>query len=139
MKIIIDRNSQRPIVTIDTKNSYYPYAIRDAMKLALELDGHSKETINEVFGIYPDVVITEDMLTPKRDNTKENEWARERNKDSILLISVYYSDVCTKRIGFSLCLCTSYNNFIMSCNCTKPMSIIELCLRDRDENGIEND
>ena len=73
MKIIIKRDSQKPIVTIDTKNCYYPYAIRDAMKLALELDGHSKETINEVFGIYPDVVITEDMLTPNRDNTKENE------------------------------------------------------------------
>ena len=27
----------------------------------------------------------------------------------------------------------------MSCNCNKPMTIIELCLRDRDENGIEND
>ena len=27
----------------------------------------------------------------------------------------------------------------MSCNCNKPMSIIELCLRDMDENGIEND
>ena len=25
----------------------------------------------------------------------------------------------------------------MSCN--KPMTIIELCLRDRDQNGIEND
>ena len=73
-------------------------------------------------------------LTPKRD-----EWPRERNKDFILLISVYDSDICIKRTGFSLCLCTSYNNFIMSCNCIKPMNIIELCLRDRDENGIEKD
>jgi len=74
MKIIIERNQserQTPIVTIDTKNCYRPYAIRDAMKLALELDGYTKETINEVFGIYSDVVITEDALTPNRDNTKE--------------------------------------------------------------------
>ena len=74
MKIIIDRNQserQTPIVTIDTKTCHYPYAIRDAIKLALELDGYTKETINEVFGIYPDVVITEDALTPNRDNTKE--------------------------------------------------------------------
>ena len=74
MKIIIERNQserQTPIVTIDTKTCYYPYAIRNALKLALEIDGYSEETINEVFGIYPDVVITEDALTPNRDNTKE--------------------------------------------------------------------
>ena len=76
MKIIIERNQserQTPIVTIDTKTCYYPYAIRNALKLALEIDGYSEETINEVFGIFPDVVITEDALTPNRDNTKENE------------------------------------------------------------------
>lgn len=70
MKIFIDRNQserQTPIVTIDTKTCHYPYAIRDAIKLALELDGYTKETINEVFGIYPDVVITEDALRPNRD------------------------------------------------------------------------
>ena len=76
---------------------------------------------------------------PLTFKTKENEWARERNKDSILLIIVYDSDVCIKCIGFSLCVCTPNNQFVMNCNCNKPMSIIELCLRDRDENGIEND
>lgn len=38
MKIIIDRNNdeqQLPIVTIDTKNCHYPYAIRNAIQLAL--------------------------------------------------------------------------------------------------------
>lgn len=53
MKIIIERNqseSQTPIVTIDTKTCHYPYAIRNAIELALEIDGYSKETINEVFG-----------------------------------------------------------------------------------------
>lgn len=58
MKIIIEREqseSQTPIVTIDTKNCFYPYAIRNAIELALELDGYDKETIKEVFGIMPDV------------------------------------------------------------------------------------
>jgi hypothetical protein len=58
MKIIIERNEeelQTPIVTIDTKTCHYPYAIRDALKLALELDGYDKETINQVFGIMVDV------------------------------------------------------------------------------------
>jgi hypothetical protein len=62
MKIIIERNQterQTPIVTIDTKTCHYPYAIRDAIKLALELDGYHKETINEVFNIRPEVVCKE--------------------------------------------------------------------------------
>jgi len=57
MKIIIERNqneSQSPIVTIDTTTCHYPYDIRGAIELALEIDGHSKETIKEVFGIMPD-------------------------------------------------------------------------------------
>ena len=58
MKIIIERNQserQTPIVTIDTKTCHYPYAIRNAIELALEIDGYTKETINEVFGIMSDV------------------------------------------------------------------------------------
>ena len=54
MKIIIDRNTtdsrQSAVVEIDTKHCHYPYAIRESIELALELDGYSKETINEVFG-----------------------------------------------------------------------------------------
>lgn len=57
MKIIIDRTNeerQTPIVTIDTKSCNYPYAIREALVLALKLDGYTKETIDEVFGRYQD-------------------------------------------------------------------------------------
>jgi hypothetical protein len=57
MKIVIEPNKnerQTPEVIIDTKTCYYPYAIRDAIELALELDGYDKATINEVFGIMPD-------------------------------------------------------------------------------------
>lgn len=59
MKIIINRKdseTQSPIVTIDTKSCHYPYAIREAIQLALELDGYTKETIDEVFHIMPDVI-----------------------------------------------------------------------------------
>jgi hypothetical protein len=53
MKITIDRTNeerQRPIVTIDTKSCKYPSAIREALELALKLDGFTDNTINEVFG-----------------------------------------------------------------------------------------
>jgi len=52
MKITVERNNderQTPIVTIDTKTCHYPYSIRQALILALELDGYTKETIDEVF------------------------------------------------------------------------------------------
>jgi hypothetical protein len=52
MKIIIERNkreSQGANVTLDTEGLIYPYAIREALELALELDGHSKQAIAKVF------------------------------------------------------------------------------------------
>ena len=58
MKIIINRKgeSQTPKVTINTKDCHYPYAIRDAIETALELDGHDEDSIKEIFGIMPDTV-----------------------------------------------------------------------------------
>lgn len=52
MKIIIEINQgegQTPVVTIDAETCLYPPAIRNAIELALEIDGYSKGTINEVF------------------------------------------------------------------------------------------
>jgi hypothetical protein len=53
MKIIIDNNTsdsrQFAIVEIDTKHCNYPYAIREALELALKLDRYSQETISAVF------------------------------------------------------------------------------------------
>jgi hypothetical protein len=52
MKITIDRTNeerQTPIVTIDTKSCKYPNAIREALELALKLDGYTDNTIDEVF------------------------------------------------------------------------------------------
>jgi hypothetical protein len=53
------KNDNTPIVTIDTSTCYYPYVIRDVIKLALKFDGHDEETINEVFGIMPSVCCDE--------------------------------------------------------------------------------
>jgi len=58
MKLIIERNEkehQGANVTIDTKELIYPYAIREALELALELDGHSEQAIAEVFYRRPNV------------------------------------------------------------------------------------
>jgi hypothetical protein len=52
MIITINRTNeerQTAIVTIDTKSCNYPYAIREAIELALKLDGYSNNTIDEVF------------------------------------------------------------------------------------------
>lgn len=63
MRIIIDNrdfdSTQRPLVTIDTHTCTYPYAIRNAIKLALELDGYIEKTINEVLGVTQDVCCEE--------------------------------------------------------------------------------
>jgi len=53
MKIVIKRNEQSAEHTIDLKDCHYPYSIRDTLELALELDGYTKETINEVFNRMP--------------------------------------------------------------------------------------
>lgn len=57
MKIIIERSQserQSAVVTIDTKTCHYPYAIRESLILALELNGYDKNTINEVFNMQQD-------------------------------------------------------------------------------------
>ncbi len=52
MKITINRNQedrQSAAVEIDTSTCHYPYAIREAIELALKLDGYTESVINEVF------------------------------------------------------------------------------------------
>ena len=55
MKIIVKRNEQNPEITIDLKDVHYAYAIRNALMLALEIDGFAQETINDVFNLGEDV------------------------------------------------------------------------------------
>lgn len=76
MKITIERNDneiQRPVVTINTETCHYPYAIRNALKLALELDGHDENTVSEVFGMMPDAkVCPEETDKESEDKLKDN-------------------------------------------------------------------
>ncbi len=55
MKIIVKRNEQNPEITIDLKDVHYAYAIRNALMLALQIDGFTQETINDVFNLGEDV------------------------------------------------------------------------------------
>jgi hypothetical protein len=50
-----DGERQKPIVTIDTETCHYPYAITEALELALRLDGHDEGTISNVFNRQRDV------------------------------------------------------------------------------------
>lgn len=51
MRIIIKQDEQKAEITIDLKDIYYSYAIRDAIMLALKCDGFTDQTINEVFNL----------------------------------------------------------------------------------------
>lgn len=65
MKITVERNEdemQLPCVTIDTAKCKYPHAIRNALSLALELDGYDTNTINEVFNQMPDAKCSTEEL-----------------------------------------------------------------------------
>ena len=61
MKILVKRNEQQPKITIDLKDVHYVYAIRDAFKLALELEGFTENTISEVFNQNLDKVKCEEV------------------------------------------------------------------------------
>jgi len=55
MKIIVKINDQQPEVTIDLKDVNFTYAIRDAIKLALKIDGFTKDKIASIFNEYGDI------------------------------------------------------------------------------------
>jgi hypothetical protein len=47
MKITVKRNELTAEVVIDMSSCTYPYAIREALVLALELDGYTKEMLGK--------------------------------------------------------------------------------------------
>jgi hypothetical protein len=51
-----DGERQKPNVTIDTKTCSYPYAIIEALELALRLDGYDESTIKQVFNRQTDMI-----------------------------------------------------------------------------------
>ena len=59
MKITIKRNEQVAEHIIDLHSCVYPYAIKQAFILSMELDGFTEDTIAEVFGEYKDVKCNE--------------------------------------------------------------------------------
>ena len=77
MKIVIKKNEQVAKHTIDTKECIYPYAIKRAFRLAMELDGFAKQTIDEVFGE------SEDFKSKKMERStyeKLNQNKDEKNR-----------------------------------------------------------
>ena len=48
MKIIVKQNEQQPEITIDLTGVHHPFAIRDAIGLALEIDGYTKEQLIDI-------------------------------------------------------------------------------------------
>ena len=72
-----DGERQKPIVTIDTETCHYHYAIREAIELALELDGYTKETIDEVFGRQ-----REDCKVESEPTKADNSLTIDANKSS---------------------------------------------------------
>lgn len=81
-----EKNSERqsPVVTIDTSTCHHPYAIRDALKLALELDGYDKDTINDVLGLQEDVKVAprkEPETTPL--NNPFEKWVINNGSTSV--------------------------------------------------------
>jgi len=50
-----DGERQKPVVTIDTSTCLYPYAIIEALELALKLDGYNESIIKRVFNRQNDV------------------------------------------------------------------------------------
>lgn len=62
MIITIKRDAQAT-VTIDTATCVYPCQFKNAIELALELDGHTKESIDEMFGRYPNTKCAEPIST----------------------------------------------------------------------------
>ena len=54
MKIIIQKEYFS--VTLETKGEYYdPYQLKSIFKTALEIDGFSESTINQVFNVQNDI------------------------------------------------------------------------------------
>lgn len=88
MKITVKINEQ-PKITFDLKDVHSPYAIRNAIKLALEIDGFTKETIAEVFNQMPDDEEINEAIMKKRQ-LERNMLLKEQAKP----IGVPNSNVC---------------------------------------------
>jgi hypothetical protein len=55
MKIIVQQNSDTAKVEIDTKNCNYQWSFRDALILAMQIEGFEKSFIDAVFNAEEDL------------------------------------------------------------------------------------
>lgn len=55
MKIIVKQDEQSAEYIINITEGLYPTNIREAIKIALELEGYHNDTIREIFDIMPDI------------------------------------------------------------------------------------
>jgi hypothetical protein len=69
MKIIIKQNIQSAEHTIDTKGCVLPYAFKESFRLAMELDGVAKNTIDKVLGESEDTVCAPENSCKAFDST----------------------------------------------------------------------
>jgi hypothetical protein len=131
MEIIIKRNQderQSPVVTIDTKTCYYPYAIRSSLELALELDGYDKGTINEVFNQMPDTKCEPAPIEQKEQPIQER----------IKVTGIYKGDLPDNSIGYSFSIDRECNEMLLSENYTSLCQLIEQSLnKDIVEDKFE--
>ena len=61
MKIIVQKNLESAKVEIDTKNCSYQWGFRDAIILAMEIEGFHKSFIDQVFNQEEIRVVSEAM------------------------------------------------------------------------------
>ena len=68
MKIIVQQNSDTAKVEIDTKNCSYQWAFRDAIILAMEIEGHHKSFIDQVLNQERDEVLVSEAISNEIKN-----------------------------------------------------------------------
>ena len=71
MKIIVQKNLENAKVEIDTKNCSYQWGFRDALILAMEIEGFHKSFIDQVFNqekirIESEAISDEDCNIPSK-------------------------------------------------------------------------
>ena len=63
MKIIVQKNLESAKVEIDTKDCSYQWAFIDAISLAMEIEGHHKDFIDQVFNQERDKVLVSEEIS----------------------------------------------------------------------------
>jgi len=68
MKIIVQKNLESAKVEIDTKDCSYQWAFRDAIILAMEIEGHHQSFIDQVINQERDKVLVSEEISNEIKN-----------------------------------------------------------------------